>query len=118
MAQTRPQLEFCPLRCGFHLRPSAYLVERGARPFDPYPGDLENADLFNIRSQEFDWPELSANEFREFVMFIAHNLFIEADAKLTVDAMTYAALVRMEGADNIAPERVADALYALQRAAR
>jgi hypothetical protein len=105
MTQTLPQLEFCPRQSGFYLRPSLDMAERGARPFEPYPGDLENADLFN-----------TDGEFRAFLMLIAHHLFIRPEAKLTVEAMTYAALVRMEGADNIAPERVADAMRDLQRA--
>ena len=117
MTQTLPQLEFYPRQSGLYLRPSLDMAERGARPFEPYPGDLENADLFNTRSAEFDWPEMSDDEFRAFLMFIAHHLFIRPEAKLTVEAMTYAALVRMEGADNIAPERVADAMRDLQRAA-
>ena len=57
------------------------------------------------------------NEFRTFLMFVAHHLFIRPEAKLTVEAMTYAALVRMEGADNISIEDVVEKMVALQRAA-
>jgi hypothetical protein len=90
--------------------------EFGARAFSPWPGDFENYDIFNARSQEFAWPDMNEDEFRSFLMFVAHNLHIHDNEKMTIKGWTFAALVAMEGADNIAPERVADAMRELQRA--
>lgn len=113
-----PLLSFNPDNGTFFLDPSQPMIdEHGARSFSPYPADFENAELFNIRSAEFSWPQLSDHEFRSFLMFVAHNLNIWEGAKMTIKGWTFASLVAMEGADNISTERVAEMLLELQRAA-
>jgi hypothetical protein len=90
--------------------------EFGARAFSPWPGDFENYDIFNARSQEFRWPEMEEREFRDFLMFIAYNLNIWKGNKMTLEGWTFAALVAQEGADNIGPERVVRLMEELVRA--